>query len=132
MSKLETPMTLRYWESVGGTLILEFPIVRRGPEVGRRVVDGLILPNADRRIAGASEVDVTDEDVIVVQTKAHRLGMYLMGQAFFSAELMKDLRPRSIRTVAICGSPDVRLQALCVKYGIEVVVDGGGEPSPPR
>jgi hypothetical protein len=63
MSKLETPMTLRYWTAVGGTLILEFPAVRSRPGVSRRLLDGLILPNGERRLAKASEVDVTDQDV---------------------------------------------------------------------
>jgi hypothetical protein len=34
MSKLETPMTRRYWERVGGTLLEEFLVVRRGRGIG--------------------------------------------------------------------------------------------------
>tara|TARA_Y100001970_G_C13899964_1_gene683125 strand:- start:530 stop:643 length:114 start_codon:yes stop_codon:yes gene_type:complete len=30
MSKRETPLTRKYWESIGGTLIEEFPAVTRG------------------------------------------------------------------------------------------------------
>lgn len=123
MSKLETPMTRRYWERVGGTLVLEFPVVPSRPGVGKRFIDALILPSGERCQAHAHEIDVTDQDVIVVQTKAHRLGMYLMGQAFFSAELMRELGARSVRAVAICKSPDAKLQELCDRYEIEVVVD---------
>ena len=40
MSKLETPMIERYWDKVGGTLILEFQAVPRSQGVGRRLLDG--------------------------------------------------------------------------------------------
>ncbi len=79
-------MTLRYWESVGATLALEYPVVRSRAGVRRRQ---LIRPHAERRLAPPSEIDVVDQEVIVVQTKAQRLDMYLIGQAFFSAELMR-------------------------------------------
>ncbi len=46
-----------------------------------------------------------------------------MEQALFSAEPMKDHGPQSIRTVALCRSGDLRLQPLCERYGIEVVID---------
>ncbi len=116
-------MTLRYWESIGGTLVLEFPIVSRQSGVGRRVVDALILPNGERRIADPSEVDVLNQDVIVVQTKAQRLGMSVMGQAFFSAELNREHGPRSVHAVALCRSSDPKLEELCERYEIEVIVD---------
>ena len=107
MSKLETPMTRRYWETVGGTLVLEFPVVKASRSHGteRRVVDALIIPEDDRREATPEEVRLQDKDVIVVQTKAERLGMSLMGQAFFSRELVKELGPRSVRTVALLSFP---------------------------
>lgn len=44
MSKLETPMIMWFWESVGGTLILEFQAVPRASDVGRRRLDAIILP----------------------------------------------------------------------------------------
>ena len=48
--------------------------------------------------------------------------MYLMGQAFFSKELMKKFNPKSIRTVAICGKDDSVMRELSEEFGIEVVV----------
>jgi hypothetical protein len=50
-SKLETPMILRFWESIGGTLILEFQVVPRSPGVGRRLVDAVILPAGPKQVA---------------------------------------------------------------------------------
>jgi hypothetical protein len=51
MSKLETPMTRRYWERVGGTLIEEFVAVPAGPATGRRALDAVIIADGDKRIA---------------------------------------------------------------------------------
>ena len=102
MSKHETPLTRRFWKSVGGTLIEEFPAVKRTDSNSKRLMDGVIILNEETRIAKASEVDLEGKDIIVVQTKVNRLGMYLMGQALFSKELMKNFKPR--------------------QFGIEVVV----------
>jgi hypothetical protein len=86
MSKRETPITRRYWETVGGLLAEEFCLVRRGPACSVRLADAVILPDRERRIAEPGErIDLQGERVIVVQTKASRLGMYLMGQTLFSA-----------------------------------------------
>ena len=118
-------MTRRYWETVGGTLVLEFPVVNasRSHGIGRRVVDALIIPEDERREARPEEVEIKGKDVIVVQTKARRLGMYLMGQAFFSRELVKELGPRSVRTVALCRESDAKMRELCDRFGIEVQLD---------
>jgi hypothetical protein len=123
VSKLETPMTRQYWRSVGGTLVEEFPLVRGSKTAGPRYVDALILPNQALRIARPSEVNLEGEDVIVVQTKASRLGMYLMGQAVFSAELVLRFNPKSVRSVALCSADDSELHPLLAHYSnIEVVV----------
>ena len=91
MSKHETPMTRRYWERVRGTLLEEYLIVRSRPGVGRRMIDAVIIEDGDHRIASRGEtVSLDGHDIVVVQTKASRLGMYLLGQAFFSRELIKD------------------------------------------
>jgi hypothetical protein len=82
----------------------------------------LIVLDGNNRIAKAEEVTVEGMDVIVLQTKANRLGMYLMGQAFFSRELVKAFNPKSIRTVAICAQDDSAMHTLCEQFQIEVVV----------
>lgn len=122
MSKHETPLTRKYWQRVGGTLIEEFPVVRRTSTCAQRLLDGLIVLDGNNRIAKADEISIEGMDVIVLQTKANRLGMYLMGQAFFSRELVKALNPKSIRTVAICAQDDSEMHALCDEFQIEVVV----------
>jgi hypothetical protein len=125
MSKRETPMTRWYWEQRGGTLIEEFPAVlpKGNPLLGRRLLDGLIVLGGERRIAAAHEVEIKDRDVVIVQTKAMRLGMYLMGQTLFSMALVKPFGPRSIESVALCAKDDEVLRPLLEAHaGCRVVV----------
>jgi hypothetical protein len=123
MSKLETPMTHWYWQEVGGTLIEEFCAVSRSHSCGRRPLDGVIIKGGESRIAQQSEVSVEGQDIIVVQTKASRLGMYVMGQAFFSAQLMQRFNPRSVESVALVAQDDSVLRPLFEQYpGMRVVV----------
>jgi hypothetical protein len=87
------------------------------------LLDGLIIKGGAFRIARQSEVVVEGNDVIVIQTKASRLGMYLMGQAFFSAQLMRRFNPRSVESVALVALDDEVLRPLLEQYsGMHVVV----------
>ncbi len=43
MSKLETPMTLWFWQQVGGLLIQVFVAVRRTASQGQRLIDAVIV-----------------------------------------------------------------------------------------
>ncbi len=62
-------------------------------------------------------------EVIVVQAKAKRLGLYLMGQTLFSAELIKRFNPASVKSVALCSKGDSELEPLLAPYPhVEVVV----------
>jgi hypothetical protein len=123
MSKRETPMTRWFWQQTGGTLIEEFVAVRRSPTCGPRLLDAVIVRDGEFRIARQDEVPINGRDVIVVQTKANRLGMYLMGQAFFSAQLIRRHAPRSVESVALCGEDDSALRPLLEQYeGMRVVV----------
>ena len=123
MSKNETPMTLWYWKQVGGTLIEEFIVVHRGADHERRVLDGIIIPSGEFRIAKQGEVSIEGKDIVVVQTKAKRLGMTLLGQALFSAQLVQRFRPRSVLSVALCSKDDAVLRLLFEQYpGMKVVV----------
>ena len=55
MSKRETPMTLAYWERVGGTLVTEYLFVPRGqPDRGPRSLDGVILSTPTNNVLAAS------------------------------------------------------------------------------
>ena len=124
MSKRETPLTRWYWSQVGGTLVEEFRLTGRTATSSARWVDGLILPNGPHRIAKAGEVSVDDQDVILVQTKKGRLGMYTMGQALFSKELMeRNYSPRTVRSVALVEAYDDVLGPMLEAHeGLAVVV----------
>ena len=127
MSKNETPLTRRYWKSVGGTLMEEFRAVKWTDDQGYRDLDGVIILGEPTRILKRSEhrkQNLEGKDLIVVQTKTRRLGMAVLGQALFSRELMRAFNPRTVMSVAICGRDDAALRPLAEKYGIEVVVYG--------
>jgi hypothetical protein len=126
MSKLETPMVVRYWERGAGTLIEEFLIVEKSSTCGPRRADAIILPSqATRRLPSGQRtgISITGQEVIVDQAKASRLGMYLMGQTLFSAELIRRLNPASIRSVALCTEDDSVLRPLFAPYShLEIAV----------
>jgi hypothetical protein len=109
-------------------LIEEFLAVPHGPEQGPRRIDGLILLDGPTEIQKGKGLDITGRPVVVVQTKASRLGMYLLGQAVFSARIIQSLRPASLRSVAICTAGDAVLEPLAQEFGVEVVVY---PPAPP-
>ena len=126
MSKRETPMILAYWKRVGGTLIEEFQMVRGDPVCGPRRADAVIVLGGKRRRVPRGEratMSIEGKDVIVVQAKRGRLGMYLMGQAVFSAELIKRFKkPKSLKSVILCEKDDAVLRPLLAPFAnVEVV-----------
>ena len=112
MSKHETPMVEWYWERVGGLLVEEYPVVPRGSSHGLRRLDGLIIRDAPKERVYGELLDISGRDVIVVQAKARRLGMPLMGQTLFSLDLVRALGPRSATAVALCTADDSVLRPL--------------------
>ena len=123
MSKRETPLTLAYWKTVGGTLCLEYPINHGFSDSGRRLLDGVILTDLPSEQKHHREVTIDGHDVVIVQTKDSRLGMYLLGQALFSREAIKAVaNPRSIRTIALCTRDDLFMRTLAKQQGVEVVL----------
>ena len=122
MSKRETILVENFWKETGGTLIEEFLAVRGTRDQGRRLIDGVIIKGGPRRKMKASDAKIAGRRIVVVQAKASRLGMYLLGQALFSRDLMAEFKPKSIETVAICTKGDARLEQLALQHGIRVVV----------
>lgn len=113
---------------MGGTLVEEFLLVARGPRTARRLVDAVILPQGEARrvdLRGRRAVRIAGQDVVLVQAKANRLGMSLLGQTLLSREPVARFEPRSVRTVALCSAGDAVLEAIATKFGIEVAVDAG-------
>jgi hypothetical protein len=114
VSKRETPMTEAFWQQhARGAFIPEYCIVRRAGDCGGRYVDALILPDEPHRSASFTDYPaLKDRNVIVVQTKAERMGMYLMGQALFSARLALARGAKSARSILLCTAPDSALLPL--------------------
>ncbi len=89
----ETPMLHRFWQENGGTLIEEFYAVRHRPGHSERRIDGVIIKGGETAIKRQNKVEIAGQDIIVVQVKTGRLGMYVMGQGLFSARLMQRFEP---------------------------------------
>jgi len=124
MSKHEIPMVRWYWTQVGGTLIEEFCAVRSSNKNGPRYMDAIIIEGGDRKILKKIDIaDIKGKDIILVQAKTRRLNLPLLGQAFFSAKLMKRFKPRSIESVALCSKNDEVLRPMFESYpNMKVVV----------
>ena len=116
MSKHETPMTEWYWRKVlkQGTLIKEYVAVERAEDGsnGSRFMDGLVIMDGPFKISDDVTRDIAGKDVVVIQSKNKRLGMYLMGQALFSRELILKKKPKSVRSVAVCRKDDKIMREL--------------------
>lgn len=126
MSKYETPLTRWYWKKVGGLLIEEYPVVKASAGQGKRFLDGLIILGEPTSMMSSTEFVLAGRDVIVLQSKAKRLGMYLMGQCLFSRDLVLKLGAKSVRSIALCTKDDVALRPLLEAHeGCEVVVFDG-------
>lgn len=122
MSQKESWRTRKYWSEIGGLLIEEFLAVKGNKEIGKRIIDGVIVLNEEKGIHSSNFYDIEGKDIIVIQTKYNRIGMYLLGQAFFSKFLLEKYKPKSIRSIAICGKYDTIIGELAKKHDVEVVV----------
>jgi len=124
MSKHETPMTRWYWRTVNkrqGLLIEEFPAVKRDGTAGKnkRHIDGVIVLGEKAERRGPRKGDrelVKGKRVIVIQSKARRLGMGLIGQVVVSRELLKDLKAKVVKSVGVCRQDDQLLQKVLRRF----------------
>ena len=116
MSKHETPMTEWYWREVlkQGTLIKEYVAVERGEDDSNapRFMDGLVVMDGPFKISDEIRMEITGKDVVVIQSKNKRLGMYLMGQVVFSRELLLKKGAKSVRSIAVCRKDDKVMREL--------------------
>jgi hypothetical protein len=120
-------MTRWYWREIlkQGTLIEEYVAVERtkNRSVAPRLMDGLVIVGGPFTVSDDVRMDITDKDVVVIQSKNKRLGMYLMGQALFSRELLLKKGARSVRSVAVCRKDDKVMRELLLAHpDIEVVI----------
>lgn len=131
MSKHETPMTEGFWSSLGrGAYIPEYLLVQGTQDRSPRRADAVILLDEPYRRARFSEYpDLCGCNVIVVQTKIGRMGMYLMGQALFSARLASKAGAATVRSVLLCHETDAALLPLLAPFPeVEIWVSDRNDP----
>jgi hypothetical protein len=132
MSKRETPMTEGFWLSQAhGLFFAEYPLVRGAADRATRLVDGLILLDEPHgRGNWRDHASLSGRRVIVIQAKVGRMGMYLMGQALFSARLALACDAASVRSILLCHRPDSALLPLLKPFReVEVWLS---DPNNPR
>jgi hypothetical protein len=125
MSKNETPMTRWFWRKVlkRGTLIEEYVAVEEAADGSNapRYMDGLVILDGPFEISNDVRRDIAEKDVVVIQSKNKRLGMYLMGQTLFSRDLILAKGAKSVRSVAVCRKDDKVMRPLLLAHkNIEV------------
>ena len=125
MSKNETPMTRWFWREVlkRGTLIEEYVAVEEAADGSNapRYMDGLVILDGPFEISNDVRRDIAEKDVVVIQSKNKRLGMYLMGQTLFSRDLILAKGAKSVRSVAVCRKDDKVMRPLLLSHkNIEV------------
>ena len=120
-------MTEWYWREVlkKGTLIKEYIAVERTKDGSNasRYLDGLVILDGPFEISDDVKRDISGKDIVIIQSKNKQLGMYLMGQALFSRELLLKKGARSVRSVAVCRKDDKVMRELLLAHpDIEVVI----------
>jgi hypothetical protein len=117
-------MTRWYWHKVigrQGLLIEEFPAVKRDGAKGKkkRHIDGVIVIGQKAERRGPRKRDrelVRGKRVIVIQSKARRLGMSLIGQVVVSRELLTDLKAKVVKSVGVCREDDLLLHKVLRRF----------------
>jgi hypothetical protein len=117
-------MTRWYWHKVigrQGLLIEEFPAVKRDGAKGKkkRHIDGVIVLGQKAERRGPRKRDrelVRGKRVIVIQSKARRLGMSLIGQVVVSRELLTDLKAKVVKSVGVCREDDLLLHKVLRRF----------------
>lgn len=124
-------MTEGFWATLErGAFIPEYPLVRGSADRGPRRADAVILPDEPRGRARFSNYpSIAGLNVIVVQTKTGRMGMYLMGQALFSARLAQAAGAATVRSILLCHQTDAALMPLLTPFPeVEVWVCDRDDP----
>lgn len=152
MSSNEDPLVESYWlrhyprERGKGALILNYTVEypRKGDNYSKRLIDGVILPNepwGKLKCRDFPRSELRGKEIVIIQAKAHRLGMCLMGQAVFSPNLFRRHGAIPVKNVAICGTNDESLKPLLPQvkpylknlyYEVEVEPDPQKGISPER
>lgn len=102
-------------KNIKGTLIEEYPIVRKDKNCSPRWIDGLIIKGGEfKRLTKYDDnnIDLEGKDIISIQTQKGRIGMYHLGQAFFTMKLLELKNPKSIESIALCTETDEMMEKI--------------------
>jgi excisionase family DNA binding protein len=114
----------RFWRKERGILIDNYPLVKRADSSGPHILHAVILKNKRLHHLSRKREPLEGEDVIILHTTPKRLSPYVMGIALFSAQLVMLEKPKSVRSIILCGANDSALQPLLAPYPyVEVVPD---------
>ena len=119
-----TEMIKQYRDQEGGTLLEKL----RTPD-GQRVHGVIVQDKLTSKKESPGDDILKGQDVVVVYAKGkkdrpYRLGMYLMGQVLFGAELVRQkFKPHSIRSIALCENDDAILHSILKDIGKKVGID---------
>ena len=103
--------------------------MRAGPDRAVRRADAVIFPDEPHgRVKAHDYPSLAGRNVIVVPTKPGRMGMYLMGQARFSARLVKAQGATGVRSILLCHKP-VRSLAASSCHAAELELNAVGTSS---
>lgn len=102
-------------------MIEEFPAVKRdgANSKKKRHIDGVILLGQKAERRGPRKRDrelVRGKRVIVIQSKARRLGISLIGQVVVSRELLTDLKAKVVKSVGVCREDDLLLHKVLRRF----------------
>jgi hypothetical protein len=135
MSLLESPITLEFWQKeLGGrgTLYEEFRAVdeQRGVQ-SHRDLDGVVVLGDPPGIRTRGRRCLDGEDIVIIQTKAKRLGPHLFGQALLSQDLIQmRWSPNSVQSVLLCTADDPELRTVTDQFSsVEIYIRRGATGS---
>lgn len=134
----EDQLLYQYWQDVGGLIVTEVFIGRRGPQgqwpkgTKPHRIDGVrIVPDPSNEVpadiatysklnAGEFEEAVTGNKIEVIEVK-EKLGRYVIGQVIIGADMMAlEYEVAGIDQVIVCEVGDPLLESLCEQRGMKV------------
>lgn len=67
----------------------------------------------------SAPADLSGRDVLVVHTIGKATNLPIVGHAVFTAALLREHEPRSVRSIILAAKPDEVVEAVARRYGVE-------------
>jgi hypothetical protein len=115
----------QYWRQRGGTLVTNYPLMKRDGSSASRKADALLLLDGPSRRASPAEVpSLEGQRVEVIVSVPGRNGMYSAGAALVNLELVRRRGARAARAVILCRSADAAMAEVLTGFtdiGVEAM-----------